>query len=231
MKARVARGLIVVAFALVCGHFAWRTFGPPTTPDYCISDEQALVGTDSEARQVYLRRTLYLAERPRHAWLHVVATDSIEVYVNGRCLGSQANCGFPVAMAVDPAPELQRGTNVIAMVVRQTSVGGAPAAAVRGGYVLSDGEHSIGPDDPWRLQPYLATPRRLVVLARIRRSPVGPRWCGETTAHARRWPTRLARRRRRARPIGSRCRRSKDAPWRPAATLRSRRGPAARGCD
>jgi hypothetical protein len=151
MRGRVIRWSLIVAFALALGRMAWVVFGPATTPNYFIGgDVTAMVGPDAEAKQLYLRRMVYLRQRPRHGWLEVVARDSLAVYVNGQLLGSRALSGFPVALLVDPTHDLEIGTNVIAIVARQTSMGRSPVVSVRGAYVLDDGEHSLGPETTWR---------------------------------------------------------------------------------
>src|SRR5262245_37647412 len=106
MSGRAVRGLLVAAFAVALGHLAWRAgLGPPLAPDYLVSsDGVALAGTDPQPCKLYLRRELYLSQRPRYAWLQVVACDRVRLYVNGRFLAGQHLDGMPVAVLVDLAP-------------------------------------------------------------------------------------------------------------------------------
>src|SRR5438067_2253973 len=151
MKGRTVRWLVIAAFAAALGHLAWHALlGPPPAPEYLIGgDLLALSGTDPEAKQLYLRRKLYLAQRPRRAWIELLGHDRLRLYVNGKFVSEQILDGFPVAIMADLAPYLRDGLNVIAVVARQSSIGQPPRVAIDGAYELSDGEHQLG-SDGWR---------------------------------------------------------------------------------
>lgn len=154
MRTQVVGGLIVTAFAVAVGHLAWHTrIGPPALPKYFVGgDVPVLTGTDPSAKQLYLRRELYLSRPPLHAWIQVLTRDRVGVYVNGALVADKTLDGFPVAVLADLTAYLRPGPNVIAIAARQATVGRPPAVAVEGAYVLDDGEHRIGPDDRWRCQ-------------------------------------------------------------------------------
>jgi hypothetical protein len=152
MAGRFLRGLLVLAFAAAVGHVAWHALaGPPLTPEYFIEGEgKVLTAPDPEAQVLYLRRTLWLSRRPRHAWLEVVGRDCVRVYVNGHRAGEKRNDGFPVGVVVDLAPLLTAGRNVLAVSAEQASVGYPPAVAVRGACRVGGVELPIRTDASWR---------------------------------------------------------------------------------
>src|SRR5260370_13635409 len=151
MSGRAVRGALIGAFALVMGHRAWNVFAAPATPEYCVGGEATLLaGPDPTAKNLYLRRTLYLAQLPRHAWFQAVGQDDLRLYVNGRLVEGSKLEGFPVAVLADLTPHLRIGVNAIALAARQSSVDQPPAVAVDGAYTLAAGEHPLGPDPQWR---------------------------------------------------------------------------------
>lgn len=152
MKGRVIHGLTIAAFAVALGHMAWQScLGPPLGSCHTVGGEvPVLVAPDPEARQLYLRQEIYLSQQPSHAWIEVLATDRLEVYVNGRLMQRSSLDGFPVAVLANLTANLHTGRNVIALHVKQTSARQPPMVAVRGSYRLSDGDHSLCADDRWR---------------------------------------------------------------------------------
>jgi len=152
MAGRAVHGLLVAAVAVAVGHLAWHTLiGPPLAPEYQLRAEgPALCNPSSAEKQLYLRRSLYLSQRPRHAWLQVLARDRVQVFVNGLQVARQVHDAFPVGVVVDLTPHVDEGHNVIAIVTHQRTVGDPPVVAVRGAYTQSDGEHPIEADALWR---------------------------------------------------------------------------------
>jgi Dolichyl-phosphate-mannose-protein mannosyltransferase len=148
-----AAATLVLAFSAAAGWLAWNTLiGPPAVPRYVVAFEgTGLSSPDREAKNLYLRRAVYLAQRPRHAWLQVIARDRLRVYVNGEVLGGGDSDGLPVATVLDLVPHLKPGTNVIAITARQSSIGVPPVVAIEGAYALSAGQTArIEPDPQWR---------------------------------------------------------------------------------
>jgi hypothetical protein len=152
MAGRWLRGFLVFTFALAVGHLAWHArLGPPLTPTYVLDGGgHVLSGSDPGSQVLYLRRTLYLTEQPRHAWLAVIGRDRLRLYVNGRRVGQKVHDGFPVGLVIDLVPLLKVGRNVLAINAEQTSIGIPPAVAVRGAYTLAGIVHPIESDASWR---------------------------------------------------------------------------------
>jgi hypothetical protein len=152
MRAMTTVGLIVAAFSAVLGHLVYHTVaGPAITPQYMVGGEMTVFKpADPTVKQLYLRRMLYLTQRPRHAWIQVLAQDQVIVYVNGQLVVRKMLEGFPVAVLEDIAPFLREQTNVIAICTHQSSIRVPPAIAVTGRYALSDGEHPLETGGDWR---------------------------------------------------------------------------------
>src|SRR5438270_13990000 len=89
---RAGPALLVATFALAVGHLAWNAaVGPPVAADYFIGGQvDALVGPNPAAKHLYLRRQLYLSQRPRHAWVRVLARDHVTLYVNGQLVAQES---------------------------------------------------------------------------------------------------------------------------------------------
>src|SRR5262245_29859027 len=137
MAERWLRWLLVAGFAVAVGHLSWHAVvGPALAPTYFVGGPAAaLRGADPEEKQLYLRRTFYVAQRPRHGWLQVLARDRLSLYVNDQLVQTVQQDGFAVAMLADLAPYLQVGRNVIAIVTRQSSPRHPPVVAGHGAYV------------------------------------------------------------------------------------------------
>jgi hypothetical protein len=142
---------LALGFAAAVGHVAWNAFaGPPPMPEYHVeADGPILCGPDPTQKVLYLRRTLFLKERPRHAWLEVVGRDRLQVYVNGRVAGEKNRAGFAVAVVINITALLKPGENVLAIRTEQVSFDHPPAVAIRGAYVLGQ-ELPIPGDSSWR---------------------------------------------------------------------------------
>jgi 4-amino-4-deoxy-L-arabinose transferase-like glycosyltransferase len=157
MRGRAVRLLLVLAFGIAIGHFAWATsLGPPPVLSYSIGGDVPIFSVpDSNARKLYLRRQLYLPVRPRHAWIQVLGYDHLRLYVNEFLAEEKQFDGFTLAMLVDLAPYLRVGNNVIGIFAEQTSIGNdrIPVVSVDGGYSFANGdEFSLGETEPprWR---------------------------------------------------------------------------------
>ena len=152
MHARVTAVAVVAAFGLVVGHVARETLVARAAAEYFVeSTGPALASSDPSAKNLYLRRVVTMTERPRQAWLQVIAHDRLRVYVNGDMLAGGDRDGLPVAAILDLVPFLQPGSNVIGITARQSSVDVAPVVSVTGEYLLSAGPSTmIGADEQWR---------------------------------------------------------------------------------
>lgn len=158
MRRRFVHVLIVAAFSLGVGRVAWRTLGPyPTPEDVRIGGTvMTLRSPDADAKNLYLRRTLYLPKRPRSAWVQVLGRDELHVLINGTALRPRLDPGRTVAIVADIAPYLRAGKNVLAIFTRKRSVADPPAVAVEGGYRLGNenSEFRIDTDGPWRCRTF-----------------------------------------------------------------------------
>ena len=153
MPGRVVPCLAVAAFAAALGHLTWHALLAPRAVSgsyFVAADGTALRGPDPDQKQLYLRRTVYLSQPARHAWIQVVGRDQLQLYVNGCMVQSRRLDGFPVAIVQDIAPYLCAGRNVIAITARQSSIGHPPIVSVRGAYTLGDGIHLLNTDSSWR---------------------------------------------------------------------------------
>jgi hypothetical protein len=152
MANRAFTGCLIAGFAIAVGHLTWQSIlGPPRSPKYFVGGHViALRAPKGQEKQLYLRRQVFLSQRPRHAWLQAAARDDLRLYVNGKLAGKAYHPGFAVAVLVDLVPYLQAGPNVLALVTRQEMAGERPAVAVAGAYTLGDGSHPIEPDELWR---------------------------------------------------------------------------------
>src|SRR4051812_36013887 len=111
MVGRSLPWLLVAAFAVAVGHLAWHVgFGPAAPPTYFVSGSgAAMCGAEPGAKNLYLRRTLYLSQHTRHAWLQTLAHDFVRVYVNDVLVEEAELPGYPVAVLADLTPYLKRG--------------------------------------------------------------------------------------------------------------------------
>ncbi len=151
MRRRLIHIAIIVAFGAALGRYALHIFAPIAVTDHVVRGQlAALRGTDPRAKNLYLRRSLYLPQRPRSAWMQVLGIDYLELYVNGRQVELQENDGYPVAIVTELTPLLQAGHNVLAVVCRQASLDRPPVVSVEGAYLLDGVEHAFGVDDQWR---------------------------------------------------------------------------------
>src|SRR5262245_54246445 len=148
---RLVQTVILLVFSVVTGHYAWRQFGPPVSPDYFVGGFlPALTAPDPDTRHLYLRHKFYVSERPRHAWLQTLTRGYIRIYVNGKVLAERSPDGYMGAILVDATPLLQTGANVIAIAAEQYSPRRPAMVTFDAAYTLSDGEHRLNTDSAWR---------------------------------------------------------------------------------
>lgn len=152
--------LACISFSITVGYFAYRVAMPLTNSEYRIGGDleafvwPKLTGETAEPKVIYLRGTFPLAAMPEYAWLQIIAHDTVRCWVNGEPLPAigydhpRSNAG----QVVDIASMLRRGTNVIALEVRQVALDRPPAIAVTGEIVYFGG-HVRPLDDQraWRI--------------------------------------------------------------------------------
>jgi Dolichyl-phosphate-mannose-protein mannosyltransferase len=147
---RLTRLAVLLAFSVLLGHFAWRCFGPPSSPAYFVGGRMsAMTGPDPNARHLYLRHKFYLSERPRHSWLQALSRGRVRIYVNGKLLAERSPDGTMGALLVDPTPLLQVGPNVLAIATEQYSPRRPAMVTLDAAYTLADGEHRLGGGPSW----------------------------------------------------------------------------------
>lgn len=146
------RWLVVALFGAGAGYYFGNACGPPVaTPEYYAGGAVTVMSHPGEdTKQLYLRRKLFLSQRPRHAWIQVLARDQVQLLVNGGLVAQQALDGCDVGVLADVTPHLKLGRNIIAVIARQTSAGSPPQVAVDGRYLLTDGDHPLQSDGDWR---------------------------------------------------------------------------------
>jgi hypothetical protein len=151
MRHRLIQLSIVIAFAATAGHVAWTTFGTAARWECRVGGElETLRAADASARNLYLRRSLFLAEAPRSAWIQVIGRGKLELYVNGNSLGREKSDVSPVAIIADLTPYLLPGKNVVAVVCRQEMEGERPEVSVQGAYYASGQKFSLSDPAQWR---------------------------------------------------------------------------------
>lgn len=137
MKSSASQLALLVAFAVLVGDYAFRTWQPPLVGEYKIGDEvQPLTASVSANpnKHLYLRRSWTLTEAPTYAWLKVLGHDSLQVFVNGRQVGRSQRVGFGRIGGdiVDITSQLHAGENTIAIHALQLVRNRPPAVAVEG---------------------------------------------------------------------------------------------------
>jgi hypothetical protein len=151
MLTRSARWFLVLAFAAAVGHLAWHAVIGPPSPNYVVGGPVTAMGSLSpKDKNLYLRRTVHLSQKPRHAWIQLLGRDELTLHVNGTLVEQVALPTYPVAIVADLTTYLHEGRNVIAITARQSSIATPPVAAVEGAYVLNDSEHRLTTDPEWR---------------------------------------------------------------------------------
>ncbi len=156
MRSGSVQWLLLSAFAIVVGDFAFRAWSPALAPEYAVA---AMVrplswGSDAESsKHLYLRRTWHLTRSPEQAWIQLLGHDEMAVRVNGRLAartkgGSQRSVA---ALVTDITPLLHEGKNSIAIHVAQTTLERPPAVAIQAACRFADGSQlSLDAPKDWR---------------------------------------------------------------------------------
>src|SRR5689334_16328245 len=144
MTYRSLKVVLLLAFAISVGDFAFRTWFPSTVPEYSIGGEITPLKSpngDETKKHLYLRRTLALSSSPERSFLQVMGQDYIEVWVNGRSVGRSPRVGFQhvAGIVTDISPYLHKGKNSVAIHALQTTIGEPPAISIEGELEFPDG--------------------------------------------------------------------------------------------
>jgi hypothetical protein len=156
MKPRLSYLILLIAFAVAVGDFAFRTWNPELAPKYMVEAEAQPLGLSSDGtagKHLYLRRSWHFTRPPEQAWIQLLGHDVMELYVNGRMAGrtDRKAQGEIAALATDITPFLHVGKNSIAIHVAQTTLNRPPAVAIHGECEFADGsQHPIDGASDWR---------------------------------------------------------------------------------
>ncbi|HEX2473367.1 MAG TPA: hypothetical protein VHK01_01395, partial [Lacipirellulaceae bacterium] len=156
MKPRLSSLVLLLAFAVAVGDFAFRTWNPDLAPKYMVEAQVQPLTLSSDGtagKHLYLRKSWHFTRSPEQAWIQLLGHDVMELYVNGRMAGrtdrkAQSHIG---ALATDITPFLHVGKNSIAIHVAQTTLDRPPAVAIHGECEFADGsQHLIDGVNDWR---------------------------------------------------------------------------------
>ena len=157
MKARGLRLVMLSAFALSAGDFAFRTMHPSLTPEYMVTAEVRPFSLNKNeqlpSKHLYLRRSWHLTRTPEQAWIQLLGHDVLELQVNGRLVGRTQRMSQRgiAALVSDITPYLHVGKNSVAIHVVQTVLNRQPAVAINGTCEFPDGSRlSLDDAKDWR---------------------------------------------------------------------------------
>ena len=153
------RRLLSCVFGGVLAQVIWYTWCETPAGDHYVGGTVSALSSPKPSDQLYLRHTFHVAERPKFAWIRVLASDRLTIYVNGQYLSEVDRDGFDTVAVINIAPYLQTGTNAIALKTQRSFPGQAPigrrradqiAVAVRGQYQVGSRIVEIDDSTAWR---------------------------------------------------------------------------------
>jgi len=146
--------LLVLLYAALLGYFSWRAFFLYVRPDYRSQlrwETPWISPPRSSLNQAYFRKTIYLKDRPAHAWLAVMAPDRFTLFLNGQRVGNGTYLSGYAQQVFDITGYLGPGRNVIAIRNAIGTYRQQVRIAVQGRYVGWNGESfNIQSDASWR---------------------------------------------------------------------------------
>jgi hypothetical protein len=147
--------VLVLVCGSVLGYFVLCTFARPSHRQYQLDFGTAQWIEPAEFAPVaHFRRDIFLNTAPEQAWLEVAGTDSFDVIINGKTIGSESNPKTRIAQIYDIKKFLNPGTNVIAISVSRVSYPGSAELLVYGGFKEPSGKlNLIVSDERWRVTP------------------------------------------------------------------------------
>src|SRR3989337_3777645 len=115
--------LIIVISIILHGHYGWHIWFSSPENYYPLKFSNAKwIGIDGNLPQGYYRKVVYINEQVRNAWLKIAASDSYQLYVNGRPAGQAMFTSTEVSGIYDVTSSLSAGKNVIAVSVRRFNI-------------------------------------------------------------------------------------------------------------
>ena len=147
--------VLVLVCGSVLGYFVFCTFASPLRRQYQLDFGTAQwIGPGELAPVAHFRRNVFLNAAPEQAWLEVAATDSFEVIINGKTIGTESNPKTRIAQIYDIKKYLKPGTNVIAISVTRTSYPGSAQLLVCGSFKEpSNKPNFVVSDERWQVTP------------------------------------------------------------------------------
>lgn len=155
MKLSSSQLALLIAFCVLMGDFAYRTWKAPAVPEYKVTSTVQPMSVPAELaanKHLYLRRTWNFTESPDYAWLQVMGHDAVQVFVNGQQVGQTARVGSGRigATLVDITSRLHQGQNTIAIHARQLNRDRRPLVSVEGELQFANAEPiSLGDTEGW----------------------------------------------------------------------------------
>jgi hypothetical protein len=156
VKSQLFPIIVLFAFAVSVGNFAFRTTHPPIAPDYMLAAKVrpfSLPDKDPSGKHLYLRRTWHLTRVPEHAYVQLLGHDVLELQVNGRLVGrtERINERRIAALVMDITPFVHIGKNSIAIHAAQSVLDRPPAVAIEARCEFADGSRlSLDDGSAWR---------------------------------------------------------------------------------
>jgi Dolichyl-phosphate-mannose-protein mannosyltransferase len=125
-------GLVLICGAIL-GYFYLRTYVLPLSRQYQLDFAEAKwIEPPQFSPVAYFRQKYFLTDPPEQAWLQVAATDSFQLFINGRRVALQTSLRTRVAGVYDIKAALTSGTNVIAVAITRDSYPGSAQLLIRG---------------------------------------------------------------------------------------------------
>jgi len=143
--------LLVSLVGGLLGYFVWQTYlAVSQTYLLDLSTGKTLIAEPSSSR-AFFRKTLYLPDKVRHAWLAIAGSETFTLQVNGRIIGRMKTLE-PVARDIyDLTTALEPGKNVVAVEVVRFTFPEPAWVRLAGGYTTWEGRsHVICSDLTWR---------------------------------------------------------------------------------
>ena len=156
VKQSAIPAVILLAFGIFVGYYAYRVFFPHGPKHYLIQGESQWLShpdADQEHPHLYLRRTWHITQQPIAGWVELKGHDEISLFVNGQRITGRLRSGTKriTGATVDITPYLKVGKNSIGVYAKQITLGKTPRVAIRGEYTTPDGtQHVLRDAEGWR---------------------------------------------------------------------------------
>ncbi len=147
--------IIIFISILLHGQFSWNTWLSSPPEEYPLEFNSAKwIGIKGNLPQGYYRKEVYINEQVKNGWLKIAASDSYQLYVNGKLAGQKIFTSTEVAGIYDITSNLLIGKNVIAVCVRRFNIKQVNKVIVEFGYEDRGGIKRIIPtDNTWKVTP------------------------------------------------------------------------------